>query len=176
MTIRLLLLLIVFVTFNVVHAGEDTLLKSFESNNYESFLRLYEASPDKSKVIDKDGHTYGLLSLSFYVEDPRFFERLIVEADPNVASEGGYTALFEAASFCDSSRAERLVEHNADVNHVSEGGLTALHLAVLSSCYSVVEYLLVAGAFPDVATFQGKRPVESARNLGDGRMVRLLEP
>src|SRR5690606_28465234 len=104
---RVLFLFVVFMLSSSAHGSGAALIEAFSNNDYELFLKLYEASPDKSKVIDENGLAYGLLFLSFYAEDPRFFERLIAEADPNAESTDGYTALFEAASFCDLQRAER---------------------------------------------------------------------
>lgn len=51
----------------------------------------------------------------------------------------------------------------------------ALHGAVWFSRLAMAEWLLEHGADPQRLNFQGKTPLESARELGDGAMVELLE-
>jgi ankyrin repeat protein len=82
----------------------------------------------------------------------------------------GISLMFHAALGGELPIAELLLEHG-DGEQIAG----ALHGAVRFSRLAMAEWLLEHGADLQRLNFQGKTPLESARELGDAAMVELLE-
>jgi ankyrin repeat protein len=97
----------------------------------------------------------------------------LLAQNPGLAlSQGahGISLMFHAALRGDVSIAELLRQHGG-----GEQIAGALHGAVRFSRLAMAEWLLKHGADLQRLNFQGKTPLESARELGDAAMVELLE-
>lgn len=156
-------------------AGDAEIIKSFERNDYEAFEELYEQAENKSLHVTRRGTVTPFLFLSLYVKDPRFFEKILSEADLNAAGDWGMTGLHGTATLCDFERAKALVQRGADLSQPTDGGSTPLHIAVSAKCYEVAKYLIEAGANRYATDRQGRTPADIARALGDNKLEALLE-
>jgi hypothetical protein len=80
-------------------------------------------------------------------------------ADVNIASKGGFTALYAAAQDGHEPVIKLLIAEGADVNAANKNGFTPLYVAALNSHDSIVELLIVQGAYmgqlPAFATTTG---------------------
>jgi len=175
MAIRLLLGITLLILPAYAVVGETEIIRAFARNDYETFERLYNALDDKSLYVTKDGTVVPFLFLTLHVEDPRFFEKALEEADPNAAGDWGMTPIHETVTLCNLERTQALIKKGADANHPPGDMNTPLHMATLMSCYDVAEYLLSIGANPAAKNNRGQTPADIARKLGDGKMRALLE-
>jgi ankyrin repeat protein len=100
------------------------------------------------------------------------------EADPNIATYGGTTALMAAAgvnwvvsqTYTESPEAlleavKLCVSLGMDVNAVNSMGLTAIHGAANRGSDDIVEYLASQGARLDVADKEGRTPLDWAHGV-----------
>jgi ankyrin repeat protein len=97
----------------------------------------------------------------------------MLRADPGLAQSSGahgIPLMFHAALGGDVRLAELLVEHGG-----GEQVTGALHGAVWYGRLEMAEWLIQHGADLNRPNFQGKTPLESARELGDAAMAALLE-
>jgi ankyrin repeat protein len=95
-------------------------------------------------------------------------------ADPNRASDDGFTPLMQAVwmrSGQDCTKvARRLIAAGADIHRATNDGWTALHYAALCDDRDSVTLLLDAGADPTVANRAGEMPADIAQ----GAVAELL--
>jgi ankyrin repeat protein len=94
----------------------------------------------------------------------------------NARTNGGETPLHLAARLGHLEVAEVLVAHKADVNALDGSSkLTPLHRAARYGHVEVVALLLGNKADRSAKSWDGKIPLDFAREQGDERIIRLLE-
>lgn len=139
------------------------------------------AAPSK-RVLNK-----ALIDAVAFGKDDRVSALLAKGADPNARDDEGRTALMDAAfeqtegsAYCYPDIAAALVRHGAAVNARDEDGDTALiYLAQIGSddekdAVSLAKYLLAHGAKKELKGQGGKTALQTARENGMRRLVRLL--
>jgi len=95
-------------------------------------------------------------------------------ADLSERADGNYSALDWAAMNGHLKIVKILIENGADVNS-GAGQATALHVAAYFGQASVVRSLLEAGADPGIGNYQGKTPLQLARERGHIPIVHMLQ-
>lgn len=99
---------------------------------------------------------------------------LNVQADVDLATNEGYTPLWEAIKCRSVESIRLLVKKGADVNVHVYNNYTPLHLAVEQGHANIVGYLLQHGAQQDVRAEQGLTPMFLACHLGRNDCLRVL--
>jgi len=101
----------------------------------------------------------------------------LLEKDPNLsAARGahGIPVLYFPIIRGNQEIAEMLLEAGADPDS-GEGGTTPLHGAVLFNQASMVTWLLEHGVNPETKNYEGKTPLELARESGNTDLMRSFE-
>ena len=112
---------------------------------------------------------------------PRFLLHLFLvfngfggQAELEVVSGGGYTALHCAAQEGKDAVATQLVNANANVNAVTAYGSTPLHKAAYNGHAIVADLLLTAGANPKATDKSGMTPAQVAEQNGQRELAERL--
>ncbi len=95
-------------------------------------------------------------------------------ADPNVKGAFGETPLHIAVDRGYHDIVQILLESGADPNAQSNEGNTPLHLAVIASSADIAYELLKKGADPKIQNKFGKTPLDTAMELNDEKMIKIL--
>src|SRR5262245_56491030 len=96
------------------------------------------------------------------------------QADVNVRSEDGSTAVLWAAHWNDLQTAELLVRAGADANVANDFRMTPLSQACTNASRALVDLLLKAGANPNTPIATGETPVMTCARTGNADAVRTL--
>jgi uncharacterized protein len=98
-------------------------------------------------------------------------------ADPAARAIGTMDVepLHSAAAAQNLAVSRLLVDRGAPVNDTQEGGFTPLHEAALNGDTELVSLLLGAGADPSIATDEGRRPADLARQGGHDDLATELD-
>jgi ankyrin repeat protein len=96
------------------------------------------------------------------------------QADVNVRSHDGATALLWAAHWNDLETADLLIRAGANVNAANDLRITPLSLACTNGNAALVERLLNAGAGPNTAIATGETPIMTCASTGSADAVRML--
>lgn len=126
-------------------------------------LEKMRAALDEGAEVDYVTESHPELYHAAYY-DQRDNVRLLLEykADPNYATDSGYTVLMSAANDGYFEIAKMLVEAGADVNAVNRDGKTPLHFAAKNGRGSVIKLLLENGADPKIADYRMNTPADMA--------------
>jgi ankyrin repeat protein len=96
------------------------------------------------------------------------------QADVDVRSHDGATALLWAAHWNDLETADLLIRAGANVNVANDLRITPLSLACTNGNAALVERLLKAGASPNTAIATGETPMMTCASTGNADAVRML--
>jgi len=96
------------------------------------------------------------------------------DADVNVRSADGSTALLWAAHWNDAATAGLLIRGGADANAANDFGMTPLSRACTNGSAALVELLLKAGANPNTPIATGETPIMTCAGSGSDDAVRML--
>ena len=99
---------------------------------------------------------------------------LSAQADVNVRSDDGATALLWAAHWNDLDIADLLIRAGANVNAANDLRITPLSLACTNGNALLVERLLGAGANPNTPIATGETPIMTCASTGSADAVRTL--
>ena len=105
---------------------------------------------------------------------PRVRALLAGNADANVRSADGSTALLWAAHWNDVASADLLIHAHADANIANDFGMTPLSRACTNGSAALVELLLKAGANPNTRIATGETPLMTCASTGNADAVRAL--
>jgi len=103
---------------------------------------------------------------------------LIEHSNVFTGANGRFTPLQNLAGTyddCSDELIKLIISHTADIEERTHCGLTALHFAVINDNINVVRHLIEAGANINSCTFDGKRPIDIAREKGFDQIGKLLE-
>jgi ankyrin repeat protein len=95
-------------------------------------------------------------------------------ADVNVRSDDGSTALLWAAHWNDVATADLLIRAHADANIANDFGMTPLSRACTNGSAALVQLLLDAGANPNARIATGETPIMTCAGSGNADAVRVL--
>ena len=107
-------------------------------------------------------------------ESPRVRALLDQNANANVRSADGSTALLWAAHWNDIAIADSLIRAHADPNIANDFGMTPLSRACTNGSAALVELLLKAGANPNARIATGETPIMTCASSGNVDAMRLL--
>jgi ankyrin repeat protein len=96
------------------------------------------------------------------------------DADVNVRSDDGSTALLWAAHWNDVATAGLLIQAGANANAANDFGMTPLSQACTNGSAALVEVLLKSGANPNAPIATGETPVMTCASSGSVDAVRML--
>src|SRR5262245_20604587 len=96
------------------------------------------------------------------------------QADVNVRSEDGSTAVLWAAHWNDVQTAELLIRAGADANVANDLRMTPLSRACTNASSALVDLLLKAGANPNTPIATGETPIMTCARSGNVDAVRML--
>ena len=116
----------------------------------------------------------GIVNAARNQELARVRELLSRNADVNVRSDDGSTALLWAAHWNDLATAELLIRAHADANAANDFGMTPLSRACTNGSAALVELLLNAGANPNTRIATGETPIMTCASTGSVDAVRAL--
>jgi uncharacterized protein len=147
----------------------DEELSVFEAAAFGRIERLgsiLAEDPSQATAFSDDGFT--ALHLAVFAEQKEA-ARLLIDggADVNARSTGAIARVppLGTAAFVSSIPLARLLlDAGANVNGQGEGGFAALHTAAENGDEELVRLLLARGADSNLATAQGKRPVDLAQS------------
>ncbi|KAK7104098.1 ankyrin repeat and SOCS box protein 2-like [Littorina saxatilis] len=136
----------------------------------EFLLRQPETDPDwrthnnetATLIAARHGHSTCLRAL------------INAQADINIATNEGFTPLYEAVRSRSPDCIRLLVKKGADLNCKAYTGYTALHQAAIMGRSQIVSYLLQQGARQDVQCCNGLTPLFMAVQSGNTDTVRVF--
>ena len=143
---------------------ESSLIKAVKDNNIDVL------SPDAAD----DKECAALVWGSNLAREKAVILLLKLNANPNLQTDIGLTALYAASSSGHSDVVSTLLEANADPNIQTDSGVTPLHIASSNGHSDVVSMLLKANADPNLQTDTGVTPLHAASISGHSDIVSML--
>jgi len=107
-------------------------------------------------------------------DQPEIGALLAQNADVNVRSNDGSTALLWAAHWGDVKTADLLLRAGADPNAANDFRMTPLSQACVNGSAALVELLLKGGANPNTPIATGETPLMTCSKTGSADAVRTL--
>ena len=141
--------------FGAVAAGECPLCKAAHKGDMVEVKRLLAAGADVN-AVDKGGWS-ALMFAVFWGRSEVVKILLDADANPNVVSNAGSTALIHSGFFDSNVEVVKmLLDAGAYVDTTDKNGWTALMFAAYRNHAEVAKVLLHAGANPDMKNHAGK--------------------
>ncbi|HYW13204.1 MAG TPA: ankyrin repeat domain-containing protein [Longimicrobium sp.] len=152
----------------LAHGWRPDAFEAAALGDTDTLRAALDAEPSAVTRFSNDGWTMLHLAGFFGHVDAA---RLLLErgAGANAVSVNGMRNTPLHAGMAGSARVEAarlLVAAGADVNARQHGGYTALHSAAQHGSIELIDLLLGAGAEPDLAAEDGRRPIDFARETG----------
>lgn len=169
--------LVIFSIVNI-HNEKKSMVDVISSENYDDFKSLYLSLENKDTYIDEDGALIPFIGWSLLVDDSRFFDLIVMHADPNSlldpSSDVSKSVIFITSTFCAVDKAKKLISRGANVN-VSFEGFTLLHYVAGTKCYPLAKLFIEHGANKKALNKNGLTPSEFAAKNGNIKMSEILK-
>jgi hypothetical protein len=170
-----------FLTIPLSYEGAPPLIKAIEANKIRTVAALVKTSKELNALwSDRYGNKRTPLMVAAETGHSEIVSLLIKNgADPNVAPEGGPSALLLASNGGHMAVVKVLVENRADVNAATDKGSTPLIAAAARGHADVVRFLLNHGANPKAklrTAFdpEGSTALVIAAEEGDKEIVDMI--
>lgn len=152
------------------HSGDTPLHAAAGQDIVEAVSILLEAN---APVDALGSEKQAPLCVAAYSNRLKNVEELLKHgADVNLAGDDGWSALHGAADSLEVT--ELLVKYNPDINCKTNDQWTPLYLATYWNSPSVVEFLLEAGANPNIADSNGNTAMHRALSCSELKTVKVF--
>jgi len=136
------------------------------------------ATLDTVDLQDETGQSL-LHSAIAYSNMPAVLYLLGRDVNVNIQDAKGVTPLHLAGAYRNPEIASLLLEHGAELSLVDQHGNSAIWTAAFNARgqHDVVKVLMARGGreYADLKNIHGRSPLDFARQIGDMRLVNLLE-
>ena len=165
---------------NGVTAGldSDTLFRSCAQKNHIGVVAMLKGGVDPN-VKNEAGNTPLIISASLG-DEASVRDLLAYRADVNAVNNEGNSAVLYAARYNHPETllalmAPLTMQYKTDIDIQNKRGETALYWGAIKGYPSVVKILLANDAKKDLATTEGKKPLDVAKKYKRTEVIKLLE-